>query len=225
MEICSFIPASAKTSMGQGDSITLLRKIGAGIGSRIASKLTEAYPPFQDSKDAVKFICKDMWYFLYRQQATRLQANRKGVFVIHDSTFPPLQIIAKSCIPAISPHNINAMVDAGVGPLTHSKLVPASQQQLQEDPSPASSSSRKFTNEKGETIDVVQSRAFDYLALNAGVIEGFLGSVGFECTVEASIAHQIPACAFQITLRQSTSEILNPSRLLGTVPGDEAASI
>jgi hypothetical protein len=117
------------------------------------------------------------------------------------------------------------MVDAGVGPLTHSKLVPASQQQLQEDPSPASSSSRKFTNEKGETIDVVQSRAFDYLALNAGVIEGFLGSVGFECTVEASIAHQIPACAFQITLRQSTSEILNPSRLLGTVPGDEAASI
>ena len=225
MEICSSMPHYANSSSCEVDSIALLRRIGTHIGARIGSRLTEGSSPFLEAKDAVKFVCKDMWYYLYRQQATRLQANRKGVFVIHDSTFPPLQTIAKCCIPSVSPLMSNVPIDTSVGPLMHPKLVTASSLQLQEETSPASSSSKKTAAGKLDVMDAVQFRAFEYLALNAGVIEGFLGSAGFACTVETTIGSQLPACAFQISLRQTSSEILNPSRLLGTVPGVETASI
>ncbi len=72
------------------------------MGKTIAHRLTSSSNPFADSKDAVKFICKDLWFTLFRQQASRLQASKRGVYIIHDSNFPRLHTISK-CVQNFQP--------------------------------------------------------------------------------------------------------------------------
>jgi trafficking protein particle complex subunit 6 len=69
------------------------------LGRKLGVKLTQQAAPFTDGKDAIKFICKDLWLYLFRQQASRLQANHKGVFIVHDTSFPPLYVLAKCTLP------------------------------------------------------------------------------------------------------------------------------
>eukprot|EP00918_Siedleckia_nematoides_P102732 GHVU01224317.1.p1 GENE.GHVU01224317.1~~GHVU01224317.1.p1 ORF type:complete len:139 (+),score=12.89 GHVU01224317.1:352-768(+) len=35
-----------------------------------------------DAKDCVKFIARDLWTYLFKEHATRLQTNKKGSYVI-----------------------------------------------------------------------------------------------------------------------------------------------
>lgn len=206
----------------ESDSTNVLRDIGCSLGRRISYRLTETLAPFVEPKDAVKFICKDMWFYLFRQQATRLQANRKGVFVIHDATFPPLQTVAKSCVSSTQSFSSQPSADIGVGPLSHPKLVATTIQQEATESSPVSS---KIVSSSSFIPNIIQQRALDSLSFYAGVIEGFLQSSGYIASVECSVSGQLPACAFQVNLRQSTSEVLDPSRLLGNINSPESASI
>lgn len=63
------------------------------------------------------------------------------------------------------------------------------------------------------------------LQLTIGLIEGFMLSLGFPSLVEGSIIDRIPVCAFTVSLKQASSDILDPSRLLGNVRNAETASI
>jgi hypothetical protein len=204
--------------MSVGSSVdSRLLRIGQTIGRTAANRLTENQGPFLEVKDAVKFVCKDLWYYFFLQQASRLQANKKGVFVIHDTSFPPLQSLAKACAPMHSPFASAAPLDPSLGPLSHPSLVSASPQV--DDMSPSS-----VRGDNHVPHDPVSQRAYLQLSLWKGVIESFLESVGFTCTVEVVIQNSIPACAFQVTCKQSgSSEVLNPARLLGSTT--EAASI
>lgn len=101
MEVDSF--QSQRTCLNDSADYERLLSIGLALGKRMATKLTQPLAPFGDGKDAVKFICKDLWLFLFRQQASRLQANKRGVFIIHDTSFPLLYNLAKCTIPVDQP--------------------------------------------------------------------------------------------------------------------------
>ncbi len=218
-ELCSYQPsdAIAKEDVGYAPT-SWLRLAGSRIGASVAARLTETFPPFADSKEAVKCVCKDFWFYCFRQQASRLQANKKGVFVIHDTIFPPLNTLSKCCNVPRSP----VPPSATVGPLAHPHLVTNATTGYG-DGSPGSNSADNPLN--GQISDSpVHRRALRQLELTCGMIEGFLLSLGFECTVEATIGGSLPACAFQVTLKQFTSSVLDPGRLLTAVSAAETAS-
>ena len=168
-EITNHFPSPSREST--------LRRIGINIGRRMAHRLTMSLVPFTDAKDAVKFICKDLWFALYRQQASRLQASKRGVYIIHDSNFPRLHTISK-CV-----QNFNSgVVNVGDDDAVAGRL--------------------PVTNEKSNPIE---SFARIQMQMTAGILEGFLEVVGFKSTVDCMLSAQLPACSFQVSILESRS--------------------
>ncbi|EIW67294.1 hypothetical protein M231_01604 [Tremella mesenterica] len=67
-----------------------LERIGLMVGGYIAEKLTLARPPLASQLDVIKFICKDLFLFVYSKQIDNLRTNHRGVFVLQSHIFPPL---------------------------------------------------------------------------------------------------------------------------------------
>eukprot|EP00744_Colponema_vietnamica_P017970 GILI01025321.1.p1 GENE.GILI01025321.1~~GILI01025321.1.p1 ORF type:complete len:180 (-),score=11.45 GILI01025321.1:67-570(-) len=75
--------------LAQGeDGVRKLDNIGYQMGIRLAERLTRDRPRFADNLEIIKFICKDLWSYLFRKQVDKLQTNHRGVFVLADSNFP-----------------------------------------------------------------------------------------------------------------------------------------
>ncbi|KAL8242498.1 hypothetical protein R6Q59_012800 [Mikania micrantha] len=66
------------------------RRIEA-IGYQVGHQLTERYtierPRFSDHLEAIKFICKDFWFELFKKQIDNLKTNHRGTFVLQDNKF------------------------------------------------------------------------------------------------------------------------------------------
>ena len=198
----------------------LLRSIGQSIGTKAAMKLTESLQPFTDPKDAVKCVCKDFWYYCFRQQVGRLQANRKGVFVIHDSLFPLLQTLSRCCVSSSSSQHSSNLLD----PFAHSGIVSGDSSDKGPSVLNINESENSIPRETLTSKHVLE-RAMRQLEFPSGMIEGFLSAVGFDCSVEPSVGSPLPACAFQVTIREASSTVLDPTRLLAAVSITETASI
>lgn len=187
------------------------RDLGFDLGKRVASRITLGIAPFSDSRDALKFICKEFWLYMFNQQATRLQANKKGVFVIYDSNFSPLQTLARLCITTtIRNPKSNSL---SLGPLSHPMLVGASPSTETEE-SPFSGR----VSVPSDMHDAAIMRDADRkLELASGILRGFLAAVGYKCSVDAAIYGGLPSCAFTISLSSMATDVINPSRLLGVM--------
>jgi hypothetical protein len=156
-----------------------LKQIGFKVGQRLAHRLSFPLPPFYDSKDAVKFICKDLWFLVFRQQASRLQASKRGVYIIHDSNFPRLHALSK-CVQDFQGTDISSS-DAPVSDLS---------------PSP--------DKRNGEDIrSQTESFALLQMHMTAGIIEGFLNTCGHHSSVECILSTNLPSCSFQVTILES----------------------
>ena len=160
------------------------------MGRILSNRLTSALVPFAEAKDAVKFVCKDFWMYNFRQQASRLQANRKGVFMVHDTNFPLLQTLARACIPFRISSEASSHAHSLDDGSTESFAAFAQQQM---DPA-------------------VSARALSLLQFPAGLISGFLDSCGYPSVVEPSLTGHLPACAFSITVNDLESTILKRLR-------------
>jgi hypothetical protein len=53
-------------------------------------RLCRDRPPFVDTLDAIKFICKDMWAACWDKQVDNLRTNHRGVYVLQDNLFKPI---------------------------------------------------------------------------------------------------------------------------------------
>ena len=173
------------------------------MGSRIASRLTLRANPFSDPKDAIKFLCKEMWQYVFGHQASRLQANRKGQFVIHDIKFPALQNLSNS---TQTPVHGAAQMLPSLGPLSHPMLI-SSSNQLVEDGSPSSTVSRRSSPPSESMSEASYKMSLLLLQVPSGLLEGFLESAGFPCSVEGTVQGCIPACSFNITIPGTFSTI------------------
>ena len=139
--------------------------------------------------------------------------------MIHDSSFPPLQNLAKCAVPSSASR-------VARDPLSSSfPGAESPEQRLVGDSTPRSTISAVPVIPGPRSGDLVSDRAHMQLQLTIGLIEGFMLSLGFPSLVEGSIIDRIPVCAFTVSLKQASSDILDPSRLLGNVRDAETASI
>ncbi|ORX38538.1 ER to Golgi transport-related protein [Kockovaella imperatae] len=67
-----------------------VERMGLMVGGYVAEKLTLARPPLPSHLDIIKFICKDLFLFVYAKQIDNLRTNHRGVFVLQSHAFPPL---------------------------------------------------------------------------------------------------------------------------------------
>ncbi|KAI2469203.1 transport protein particle component [Annulohypoxylon bovei var. microspora] len=65
-----------------------------GLGYRVGLGLVERFsrdrPRFNDTLDAIKFVCKDLWMLVFKKQVDNLKTNHRGVYVLTDNAFRPL---------------------------------------------------------------------------------------------------------------------------------------
>ncbi|KAI1807930.1 transport protein particle component [Daldinia bambusicola] len=65
-----------------------------GLGYRVGLGLVERFsrdrPRFNDTLDAIKFVCKDLWMLVFKKQVDNLKTNHRGVYVLTDNVFRPL---------------------------------------------------------------------------------------------------------------------------------------
>jgi hypothetical protein len=191
--------------LGEIDSIYHISKqhklgdLGYRIGSILSHRLSLHLPPFSEAKEAVKYICKDLWFYLFKQQASRLQANKKGIFVIHDSSFPPLHTLSKCTNASLGDQNSHNHV----APLSHASSISRTG-----DLSPTSPPSAINTN--STLPKVIYERGLSQIQLTVGIIKGFLETCGFLCSVDGVLPDMLPACAFQINVTTPGQPVFLP---------------
>ncbi|KAF9918720.1 Trafficking protein particle complex subunit 33 [Lobosporangium transversale] len=64
-----------------------LEMIGFRVGERLIEKISKDRMRFTDNLDVVKFICKEVWMFLFKKQIDNLKTNHRGVYVLQDNNF------------------------------------------------------------------------------------------------------------------------------------------
>ncbi|KAH3685652.1 hypothetical protein WICPIJ_003399 [Wickerhamomyces pijperi] len=83
----------------QGDEqefIATLEEIGYNIGLKASEFINYENPDLDLLQDfellnAMKFICRDVWKYLYGKQIDNLRTNHKGTFVLIDNLFKPFK--------------------------------------------------------------------------------------------------------------------------------------
>ncbi|KAF8817820.1 transport protein particle (trapp) component, bet3 protein [Cardiosporidium cionae] len=101
---------SAKRCGGDREELQhLLEDIGYPIGFRVVERLSLTNRlRFTEKREILKFICKDLWNFLFRKQADRLQTNQKGDFVIFENSLPWLKDFTGVSTSSVGPSTLTS---------------------------------------------------------------------------------------------------------------------
>ena len=67
----------------------LIDNVGFDVGYRLSESIASNIirPVGIDPLDIVKFICKDIWTYIFDKKIDKLQTNHRGVFVLSDNEF------------------------------------------------------------------------------------------------------------------------------------------
>lgn len=68
-----------------------LDMLGYRVGQGLVERFSRDRPPFHDTLDVIKFLCKDLWTLVFRKQVDNLKTNHRGVYVLTDNSFRPFQ--------------------------------------------------------------------------------------------------------------------------------------
>lgn len=75
----------------QAASSSRARATLLAVGYQVGQQLGEVYsrdrPRFVERLDCIKFVCKDLWFKLFKKPVDNLKTNHRGVFVLLDSSF------------------------------------------------------------------------------------------------------------------------------------------
>ncbi|KAL8433251.1 hypothetical protein ACSSS7_004036 [Eimeria intestinalis] len=144
-------------------ALPVLHSSGFRVGSRVAERLTLKCSRMPEQRECVKFVCKDLWHFLFQKQADRLQTNRRGGYVIHDANLPWLRRVSPFAAPPPPPAAAAAAVAAA------GKGSQSLQQQLED-----------------ELLRAAATQPQLHVAFVCGAIRGALAALGLECTQPGS---------------------------------------
>ena len=83
--------AEADTDTGGVASHEHARATLAAVGYQVGQQLGEVHSRekarFVEQLDCIKFVCKDLWYKLFKKPVDNLKTNHRGVFVLLDNNF------------------------------------------------------------------------------------------------------------------------------------------
>ncbi|KAI1502272.1 transport protein particle component [Biscogniauxia marginata] len=73
-----------------------LEALGYRVGLGLVERFSRDRPRFNDTLDAIKFVCKDLWMLVFKKQVDNLKTNHRGVYVLTDNSFRPLSRMSAS---------------------------------------------------------------------------------------------------------------------------------
>lgn len=77
-----------------------LEAVGFTVGQKLAERQTTARPPFVDTLDAIKYVCKEFWTDAFLKQVDNLRTNHRGVYVLTDNRVRWLARLSPSALAA-----------------------------------------------------------------------------------------------------------------------------
>ena len=70
--------------------LSKLESMGYQVGQRLIERLLKDHQRFKDELEIMKYICTDLWKYVYDKQIDTLRTNNHGTYVFTDNTFKPL---------------------------------------------------------------------------------------------------------------------------------------
>lgn len=65
----------------------VMKEMGMSVGERITSFIVKEHVWVKENNSFMRFICKELWMYLFGRYIGRLQANTKGVYIMYDYKF------------------------------------------------------------------------------------------------------------------------------------------
>ncbi|EEA07202.1 transport protein particle component Bet3, putative [Cryptosporidium muris RN66] len=90
-------------------AMSTLEENGFYLGIRFVERLSLERSRITDQKEIIKFMCKDLWNYIFLKQADRLQTNRRGGYAILDNNFSWLKLL-----PNISRNNAKIQLEPAI---------------------------------------------------------------------------------------------------------------
>ncbi|KAF2733513.1 transport protein particle component [Polyplosphaeria fusca] len=155
-----------------------LETLGYRVGLGVAERFSRDKPRPTTPLDIIKFLCKDLWTLLFRKQIDNLKTNHRGIYVLTDNTFKPLNRMSFD----------TKRFDATSSATTAANPNP------NPNPNPSANMGGVMGTEMGANT---LARVQPFLYFPAGVIRGSLAALGIVATVQAE-SSALPSATFQI---------------------------
>eukprot|EP00929_Paragymnodinium_shiwhaense_P066694 TRINITY_DN33485_c0_g1_i1.p1 TRINITY_DN33485_c0_g1~~TRINITY_DN33485_c0_g1_i1.p1 ORF type:complete len:206 (+),score=21.34 TRINITY_DN33485_c0_g1_i1:131-748(+) len=78
---------SLQSRLGTEAAMGQLDGMGMTTGLRLVTRLSAGRFPVVSERNVMKFICKELWPQVFRKAASRLQTDRRGNYIIQDTSF------------------------------------------------------------------------------------------------------------------------------------------
>jgi hypothetical protein len=69
------------------DKRQAMKEMGQSVGERIINFIVKEHVWTKESNSLMRFICKELWMYLFGRYIGRLQSNGKGVYMMYDYKF------------------------------------------------------------------------------------------------------------------------------------------
>jgi len=76
-----------RDDFGVETAMARLNAIGLAMGARLVTRVTAGRFPLTPERNALKYVGKDLWSTVFQKPASRLQIDRRGNYIIEDSSF------------------------------------------------------------------------------------------------------------------------------------------
>ena len=77
--------AAAEAADSESATAETIDGLGYEVGYRFVERVSASRGLGAAPLDAVKFVCKDLWWEVFKKQVDKLQTNHRGTFVLRDS--------------------------------------------------------------------------------------------------------------------------------------------
>ena len=64
-----------------------IKEMGLSVGERVISFIVKEHVWMKENNSLMRFICKELWMYLFGRYIGRLQSNNKGVYIMYDYKF------------------------------------------------------------------------------------------------------------------------------------------
>lgn len=69
------------------DKRQVIKEMGQSVGERIINFIVKEHVWNKESNSLMRFVCKELWMYLFGRYIGRLQSNGKGVYMMYDYKF------------------------------------------------------------------------------------------------------------------------------------------
>ena len=65
----------------------VMKEMGMSVGERVVGFIVKEHTWMKDNNSLMRFVCKELWMYLFGRYIGRLQSNNRGVYIMFDYKF------------------------------------------------------------------------------------------------------------------------------------------